>query len=83
MSGHFGAILAGLSLNEATTAELEGVKNALFAHGVVVLPAQFLTPQAHVALAEYFGPIDINRLFTPVAQYPMIAKFVLRQSRTR
>tara|TARA_B110000908_G_scaffold151957_1_gene187174 strand:+ start:435 stop:1253 length:819 start_codon:yes stop_codon:yes gene_type:complete len=74
MSGHCGATLTGLSLNEATTAELEGVKDALFAHGVVVLPAQFLTPLAHVALAEFFGQIDINRFFTPVAQYPMIAE---------
>lgn len=74
MSGHCGATLTGLSLNEATTAELEGVKDALFTHSVVVLPAQFLTPLAHVALAEFSGQIDINRFFTPVAHYPMIAE---------
>jgi taurine dioxygenase len=38
------------------------------------MPDQNLTPEGHIALAEHFGPIDINRFFTPVATHPQIAE---------
>lgn len=74
LSGHCGAVLRGGTLNDATDADMAQVREALFAHGVVVLPEQYLTPEAHIRLAHTFGPIDVNRFFTPVAEHPMIAE---------
>ena len=74
MSGHCGARLEGVSLVNASKSDLEEMQSALFEYGVIVLPDQNLTPENHINLAEFFGPIDINRFFTPVASHPMIAE---------
>jgi len=74
LTGHCGARLTGLDLNALDDADFDALRDALFAHGVVVMPAQTLTPEGHIALAERFGPIDINRFFTANADYPMIAE---------
>ncbi len=74
LTGHCGAELTGVQLDGAPPEVLDDVRAALFAHGVVVLPDQNLSPEAHIALAEHFGPIDINRFFTPVPDHPMIAE---------
>ena len=74
MSGHCGARLEGVSLVYASKSDLEEMQSALFEYGVIVLPDQNLTPENHINLAEFFGPIDVNRFFTPVASHPMIAE---------
>ncbi len=74
MSGHAGARLTGHRIATCSSAALEAVEDALYAHGVVVLPDQHLTPQEHLRLAEHFGEIDVNRFFTPVAEHPQIAE---------
>ena len=74
MSGHCGARLEGISLVNASKSDLEEMQSALFEYGVIVLPDQNLTPENHINLAEFFGPIDVNRFFTPVASHPMIAE---------
>lgn len=74
LSGAVGAQITGLDLNDLDGAGFEAVRTALFAHGMVVIRDQTLSPQAHIALAERFGPIDVNRFFTPVASHPMIAE---------
>ena len=74
MSGHCGARLEGVSLVNASKSDLEEMQSALFEYGVIVLPDQNLTPENHINLAEFFGPIDVNRFFTPVASQPMIAE---------
>jgi taurine dioxygenase len=74
MSGHVGAVLTGARVADCSAAQLEAIRTALFAHGVVVLPNQFLSEDDHIRLARHFGEIDINRFFTPVADHPMIAE---------
>ena len=74
MAGNCGARLSGVSLANASNAELEQMRAALFGHGVIVMPDQNLSPEEHITLASVFGEIDINRFFTPVADYPMIAE---------
>ena len=37
MAGHCGARLSGVSLSNATNSDLEKMKSALFAHGVICL----------------------------------------------
>ena len=74
MSGHCGARLEGVSLLNASKSDLEEMRSALFEYGVIVLPDQHLTPENHLSVAEFFGPINVNRFFTPVASHPMIAE---------
>lgn len=74
LTGQCGARLRGVDLNTVTDADFEALQSALFSHGVVVLPDQSLTELGHIALAERFGPIDINRFFTPLTGHPMIAE---------
>ncbi|SPH20956.1 (R)-phenoxypropionate/alpha-ketoglutarate-dioxygenase [Ascidiaceihabitans donghaensis] len=74
MSGYCGAMMMGRDLNDMTPSDFDFVKQALFEHGVVVLPDQHLSQDAHIAVAEAFGPIEVNRFFTPVDDHPMIAE---------
>ena len=74
MAGHCGARLSGVSLSNATNSDLEKMRSALFAHGIIVMPGQNLTPNDHIRLAEFFGDIDVNRFFTPVSDYSVIAE---------
>lgn len=74
MAGNCGARLSGVRLSCASQSDLEEMRNALFEHGVITLPEQHLSPSEHIALAEFFGEIDVNRFFTPVLEYPMIAE---------
>ena len=73
MAGHCGARLSGVSLSNATHSDLEQMRSALFEHGVIVMPDQNLTPTDHIKLAEFLSDIDVNRFFTPVSNYPVVA----------
>jgi taurine dioxygenase len=57
--------------SETTTAAL---RQALGDHGVVFFRDQDLSPEQHIALAERFGEVNINRFFGHVEGYPMIAE---------
>lgn len=83
MSGHVGARVTGQDVAKANEAALDDLRAALFAYGVIVLPDQNLAPEDHIRLAEHFGPIDINRFFTPVEGYPMIAEVRTTPEQTR
>lgn len=74
MSGHCGAEIFGIDLNTLDDSGFDVIRDALFDAGVVVLRDQALEPPAHIALAERFGKIDVNRFFTPVADWPIIAE---------
>ena len=74
LAGHCGARLSGVRLEGASDTALGQMRAALFEHGVIVMPDQHLSPETHIAVAEFFGPIDVNRFFTPVAAHPMIAE---------
>ena len=74
LAGHCGARLEGVSLANASTSQLQEMRSALFEHGVIVMPEQHLSPDEHIKLAEFFGEINVNRFFTPVASHPVIAE---------
>ncbi|MFK7751258.1 MAG: TauD/TfdA dioxygenase family protein [Sedimentitalea sp.] len=74
LAGHVGAELGGIDLATLSDAGFEDLRAALFAHGVVAIRDQALSEDAHIALAERFGEIDVNRFFTPVASHPQIAE---------
>ena len=72
--GAVGAEVSGVDLNcldEATLAEL---REAHAQYSVLFFHNQQLTPEAHIALAQGWGEINVNRFFTPVENYPQIAE---------
>ena len=73
--GGVGAFVAGLDLNEGIGSEdVSALKEALGEYGVLFFRDQNITPEKHIAFAAQFSKININRFFTPVADYPMIAE---------
>ena len=72
--GAVGSEVSGVDLNcldEATLAEL---REAHAQYSVLFFRNQQLTPEAHIALAQGWGEINVNRFFTPVENYPQIAE---------
>ena len=71
--GGCGAEVSGVDLNALSDAEVEGIADAQAKHGVVFFRDQQLTPDGQLAAAERFGPINVNRFFTPVPEQPRVA----------
>jgi taurine dioxygenase len=73
--GGVGAFVSGIDLNGKISADdISSVRNALGDHGVLFLRNQKISSEQHIAFAEQFAEININRFFTPVADYPKIAE---------
>ena len=72
--GAVGAEVAGVDLNHLNLATLSELREAHAQYSVLFFRDQQLTPEAHIALAEHWGEININRFFTPVDNYPQIAE---------
>src|SRR3984957_4403824 len=73
-AGAVGAEIRNIDLSALQDNDVDTVRHTLFDRGVVFFRDQHLTPEQHVAAAERFGPIDINRFFKHADGYPMIAE---------
>ncbi|TWT08622.1 TauD/TfdA family dioxygenase [Reyranella sp. CPCC 100927] len=74
-SGALGAEILGIDLSQPLSpAETEELRQALYEHGVIFFRDQVLTPEQHIAFAGSFAPINVNRFFKAVADYPQIAE---------
>ena len=74
-SGAVGAEVRGLDLSRklpATT--VAALREALGTHGVLFFRDQQLSEDQHIAFAEHFATININRFFKPVEGFPKIAE---------
>jgi taurine dioxygenase len=75
VAGTLGAEIHGVDLtrplDDATFGE---IRDAFHAHSVIFFRDQAITPEQHIAFARRFGPINVNRFFTPVAGHPEIAE---------
>ncbi len=69
-----GAYISGIDLNDVTVDDVEKIKAALGNYGVAFFRDQSITSENHIAFANCFGAIDINRFFTPLDDYPQIAQ---------
>jgi len=78
-----GVICTGVQINKLSDGEFEAVKEAFFDHGVIFFLDQDLTPEDHIAFAERWAEIDINRFFSPVPGYPQIAQVLKEPDQTR
>ena len=75
LATHVGAEISGINLAASPGAtQLTEIQRALREYGVVFFRDQHLTPEQHIAFAQCFGEIDINRFFATMPGYPMIAE---------
>ena len=78
-SNAVGAVVEDVDLKAISDAEFAEIRVAFFDSGALFFRDQNLTPEDHIAFAERWNDIDINRFFTPVEGYPQIAK-VLKEA---
>ncbi|MEM9622684.1 MAG: TauD/TfdA family dioxygenase, partial [Pseudomonadota bacterium] len=72
--GPVGAAVSGVDLSNFSDAALAELRTAFAEHSVLFFADQQLSPEQHIALAQRWGDININRFFTPVAGFPEIAE---------
>ena len=74
-SGALGAEIHGIDLaGDIGDDQLAELRRAFDEFGVIFFRDQALTPERHIAFAERWGRINVNRFFQPVAGYPRIAE---------
>ena len=74
-----GAYISEIDLNHLNPESIAELKVALGEYGVLFFREQNMTSENHIAFAEQFGRININRFFTPLSDYPQIAQ-VLKEA---
>lgn len=73
--GGVGAFVEGIDLAAGVGDNAAGLlREALGAYGVLFFRDQAITPQQHIAFAERFGAINVNRFFAAVDGHPQIAE---------
>jgi taurine dioxygenase len=74
-AGHVGAELHGVDLAQGLSdGTVAAIRAALGQYGVVFFRDQRLSEAAHIAFAERFSRININRFFRAVEGWPQIAE---------
>lgn len=72
-----GAVISGVDLSkEPSKHAMAELKDAFGRYSVIFFRDQTLTPQQHIALAERWGAINVNRFFKPLDGYPQIAQVI-------
>ena len=79
-----GAYVSNIDLCRTTPAhDTHVLKNALGEYGVLFFHGQQITPEQHIAFAESFGKININRFFPTVDNHPQIAQVKKEPTQSR
>ena len=74
-SGALGAEITGIDLSaDLRDSDVEELRAAFNEYGVIFFREQNLSPEQHIAFAERFGQININRFFKAAPGYPQIAE---------
>ena len=75
LSNALGAEIHGVDLATGPSErQLAEIRAAFGRHGAIFFREQALSPDQHLAFAERFAPINVNRFFKPVDGWPMIAE---------
>lgn len=77
-----GAFVSSIDLAKFDDAALVELKHAFARYGVLFFRDQQLNEAQHIALANRWGEININRFFTPVDGYPEIAEVLKEPDQT-
>jgi taurine dioxygenase len=70
----FAAEVEGIDLRQLDDAGFAKVRGAFQSHGLLFARNQQMSEDDHIAFAQRWGHININRFFAHVDGYPMIAK---------
>ena len=74
-SGAVGAEILGIDLSRGLDdSDVDELRAAFNAYGVIFFRDQAISPEQHIAFAERFGTININRFFKAAPGYPQIAE---------
>ena len=68
-----GAEITGMDLKSLSDTEFAAIQGAFAEHGVIFFRDQDTTENDHIAFAERFGDINVNRFFAAHPTYPQIA----------
>lgn len=68
-----GAEITGIDIKSLSDAEFADIQDAFAEHGVIFFRDQDTAEEDHIAFAERFGDININRFFAAHPDYPQIA----------
>lgn len=71
LTAGLGAEICGADITRPS--DFKAIYEAFIRYSVVVIRDQQVAPEAHIAFARQFGPININRFFKPADGYPEIA----------
>ncbi len=71
LTGGLGAEILDVDIRNA--AAFPAIQQAFADHSVIVIRAQDITPDDHLAFARRFGAVNVNRFFKPVDGHPEIA----------
>jgi len=77
-----GAFVGDVDLADFDDPTLEELRTAFADHSVLFFRGQHLTPEQHIALAERWGEINVNRFFAHVEGYPQIAQVLKEPEQT-
>lgn len=70
-----GALVTGIDISKRVPKrQIDRIRAALGEYGVVFLRDQEATPEQHIAFAQQFAEININRFFASVDDHPQIAE---------
>lgn len=69
-----GAEILDVDINDLSDSDFDQIRKAFVDQAVIFLRNQKLTPDQHVAFAERWGSINVNRFFGNVEGYPQIAE---------
>ena len=69
-----GAEIQDVDVTDLSDSAFEQLRKAHRDHGVIFLRDQKLTPEQHIAFAQRWGKINVNRFFGAVPDYPQIAE---------
>ena len=68
-----GTFVSGVDLRKLTDDEFGAIQQKFFETGVLFFRDQEMAPEDHIAFAERWADIDINRFFTAHQHHPQIA----------
>jgi taurine dioxygenase len=75
LSPALGAEISGIDIAGGVTDEqFTELRQAFVDFSVIFLRDQDITPEQHIAFAERWGKINVNRFFQPTDNYPVIAE---------
>ncbi len=84
LSPAVGAEIGGVDIAAGVSEDqMAEIRRAFIDNGVIFLRDQDITPDQHIAFAERWGEINVNRFFKPVDGHPQIAEVRKEPDQTR